>query len=193
MNTKLQQAIAATRDGDKQQAQRLLAELLKENPQDAQAWFLLSHLVESESKQVAYLSKVLTLQPTHEKAKQRLAQLTSAVPVPPAVTLPPAAEMEKMVTPPAVTSEVVVQPPPAVKPPLAKPEAEKPAPAKAETVKTPPPPLPKPPAAAKPPLSKKAMAAQAKRQKQQQQYNYMMIGLAVIAVLILLLIISQLF
>lgn len=75
MNEKLQQAIVATRTGQKREAQRLLTEVLKEDPENAQAWFLLSHLVDSKEKQVAYLGKALALDPQHQKAKQRLARL----------------------------------------------------------------------------------------------------------------------
>jgi hypothetical protein len=79
MNEKLQQAITASRTGQKREAQHLLTQLLKENPQEAQGWFLLSHLVDSEQKQVAYLSKTVALNPAHEKARQRLERLTAPV------------------------------------------------------------------------------------------------------------------
>jgi hypothetical protein len=75
MNEKVQQAIVATRAGQKRAAQRLLTEVLKEDPENAQAWFLLSHLVDAKEKQVAYLGKTLALDPQHQKAKQRLARL----------------------------------------------------------------------------------------------------------------------
>jgi len=47
-----------------------------------QAWFLLSHVVESEQKQIAYLKKVVALDPGHEMAIQRLAQLEPPEPLP---------------------------------------------------------------------------------------------------------------
>lgn len=72
MNTHLQNAINATRAGDKKEAQLLLAQNLKENPDDAQSWYLLSMLVDSKEKQAIYLSKTLALDPTHEKANERL-------------------------------------------------------------------------------------------------------------------------
>jgi hypothetical protein len=77
MNPKLQDAINAARDGELQAAQQLLTDVLKDDPTQIQAWFLLSHLVESSQKQQAYLGKVLTLDPTHEQARQRLALLRS--------------------------------------------------------------------------------------------------------------------
>jgi tetratricopeptide (TPR) repeat protein len=75
MNQILQQAIDATRAGDKQEAQRQLAQLLKENPDETQAWYLLSLLVESKQQQLAYLGKTLALDPNHEKALERLESL----------------------------------------------------------------------------------------------------------------------
>jgi hypothetical protein len=78
MDGKLQQAIVATRAGQKKKAQFLLTETLKENPEEVQAWFLLSHLVDSERKQIAYLEKAVDLDPGHDKARQRLAQLKTA-------------------------------------------------------------------------------------------------------------------
>lgn len=79
MTQKLQQAIQLARSGDKQKAQYLLAQTLQEEPENAQAWYLLSLLVYSESKQTAYLQRVLALDPTHEKAQARLAELTPAI------------------------------------------------------------------------------------------------------------------
>lgn len=76
MNQMLQDAIAATRQGDKKEAQRLLANNLKENPNDVQSWYLLSMLVDSREKQAAYLSKALALDPNHTKAQARMGQLT---------------------------------------------------------------------------------------------------------------------
>jgi hypothetical protein len=78
MSQKLQEAIAAARAGNTKDAQRQLADILQENPNEVHAWFLLSHLVDSETKQKAYLQKVVTLDPTHAKARQRLAQLQAA-------------------------------------------------------------------------------------------------------------------
>ncbi len=75
MDQRLQQAIDAARSGDNREAQRLLTHLLKDDPDQVQAWFLLSHLVESEAKQKAYLGKVLALDPHHVQARQRLVHL----------------------------------------------------------------------------------------------------------------------
>ncbi len=78
MDNKLKDAISAARLGDKETAQRQLTELLDEDPQQVQGWYLLSLLVDSPQKQAAYLSKTLALNPEHEKAKAQLAALQAA-------------------------------------------------------------------------------------------------------------------
>lgn len=75
MNEKLQQAILAARNEQKTEAQILLTQVLKEDPNETQAWFLLSTLVDSESKKIAYLGKVLALEPEHQMAQKMLARL----------------------------------------------------------------------------------------------------------------------
>jgi len=82
MSQKLKQAIAATRAGQSKEAQVLLAQVLQENPNNTQAWYLLSLLVDSPSKKQAYLNKVVALDPTHEKAEQALVQLQALPEVP---------------------------------------------------------------------------------------------------------------
>ncbi|MBK8987718.1 MAG: hypothetical protein IPM39_16865 [Chloroflexi bacterium] len=96
MNYKLQQAIQAARIGENKKAQYLLTQTLQENPEETQAWYLLSLLVPSEEKQIAYLNKVLALEPGHEKAQEKLAALTTAVspPFPPSSADPDLEEQE---------------------------------------------------------------------------------------------------
>jgi hypothetical protein len=90
MNQKLQQAIQATRAGENKKAQYLLTQTLQEEPDNSQAWYLLSLLVDSEEKQAIYLQRVVALEPTHEKAQARLHVLATAVPIVEAVTPPTA-------------------------------------------------------------------------------------------------------
>jgi len=79
MNQKLQQAIVAARSGDNKKAQYLLSQSLQEDPENTQAWYLLSLLVDSDEKQITYLNRVLAIDPNHEKAQEKLAALTTAV------------------------------------------------------------------------------------------------------------------
>ena len=87
MDDKLKEAIATARTGDKREAQRQLTELLDENPQQVQGWYLLSLLVDSPQKQAAYLSKTLALNPQHEKAREQLAALQAEGGLAPTATI----------------------------------------------------------------------------------------------------------
>ena len=75
MNPDFQQAIEMTRAGDKVGAQKKVAAILKEDPNNAHAWYLLSLLVDSDEKRAVYLSKVIALDPNHEKAMEQLSML----------------------------------------------------------------------------------------------------------------------
>ena len=86
MSEKLQQAIAATRAGDKREAQQLLADLLEENPNDEHAWFLLGNLVDSPEKRKAYLGQALAINPQNAKAKQQFGQVQREIANAPVMT-----------------------------------------------------------------------------------------------------------
>ncbi len=75
MDVRLQQAIVAARAGDLESAQLLLAEAIRHNPEEANAWFLLSLLVDSADRRARYLEKTLNLQPEHALAGEQLARL----------------------------------------------------------------------------------------------------------------------
>ena len=81
MDLKLQQAIVATRAGRTDIAEHLLTQLIRENPNDANAWFLLGHLVDEPERQSLYLQKTVELDPDHSIAKKRLNQIENP-PVP---------------------------------------------------------------------------------------------------------------
>ncbi|MFQ5434454.1 MAG: tetratricopeptide repeat protein [Anaerolineae bacterium] len=95
MDDKLRMAMVAARAGQNKEAQFLLTQVLQDNPQETNAWFLLSHLVDSDDKKITYLEKVVALDPGHEKAAEQLAALT-------AVAQPtPTDEPETVIAPPA--------------------------------------------------------------------------------------------
>jgi len=75
MTATLQEAIAAARGGDMEQALLLAADIAQEHPDDANAWYLLSQLVDSDARRAAYLSKTLAIAPGHERARTELAAL----------------------------------------------------------------------------------------------------------------------
>jgi hypothetical protein len=100
MTATLQEAIAAVRRGETERAQLLTAEVIRDNPDDANAWYLLSQLVDSDTRRAAYLSKTLALDPTHERAQAEL----GVRPVASAPQPEPVAVFEPAVTEAAVTA-----------------------------------------------------------------------------------------
>lgn len=75
MDAKLQQAVDNLRAGHKIEAQKLLVEVVQENPEEVQGWYLLSLIVDSKEQQAAYAAKAVALNPDHEMAREHLAQL----------------------------------------------------------------------------------------------------------------------
>jgi hypothetical protein len=77
---KVQQAVALIKSGDRQNGQRLLAEVLRADPRNETAWLWMSTLVDGE-KQRRCLEKVLSLNPNHPQAHELLDRLTPLVPI----------------------------------------------------------------------------------------------------------------
>ena len=69
MSTTLHEAIAAVRAGEIARAQLLAADIVRENPNDPNGWYLLSQIVDSDARRAAYLSKTLALDPKHARAR----------------------------------------------------------------------------------------------------------------------------
>lgn len=72
---KLKEAIKLIKAGEKQQGGRLLAEILKADPNNETAWLWRSLTVTTPQQQREYLKKVLQLNPDHEQARQALTEL----------------------------------------------------------------------------------------------------------------------
>jgi hypothetical protein len=79
MTDRLREAIGVARTGETDEAQRLVAAILENSPDDARAWYLMSHLVESPARQAAYLYKAVSLDPSNERARAELARFPSGV------------------------------------------------------------------------------------------------------------------
>ena len=79
MTATLQEAIAAGREGDTERALLLAAEVAEANPNDANAWYLLSQLVDSDARRAAYLGKTLAIDPNHVRARGEFAALPPAL------------------------------------------------------------------------------------------------------------------
>ena len=69
MSTTLHEAIAAVRAGEMGRAQLLAADIVRENPDDPNGWYLLSQIVDSDARRAAYLGKTLALDPHHARAR----------------------------------------------------------------------------------------------------------------------------
>lgn len=85
MNEQLQQARQAMESGNRAQSQIILAKLLKTEPNNGDAWFLLSEMAVSDEQRTAFLRRVLALNPNHAGAQQKLAEIESPLPVQPIV------------------------------------------------------------------------------------------------------------
>lgn len=78
MTATLQDAIAAVRAGETERAQLLAAEVIRDNPDDANAWYLLSQMVDSDARRAIYLHKALALDPEHSRARAEFDALPTA-------------------------------------------------------------------------------------------------------------------
>lgn len=75
MKDQLKEALAAIKNGEEERARIVLAQMLKEEPDSTAGWILLSKLAQTEVQKVAFLHKVLALDPTNEYATVELALL----------------------------------------------------------------------------------------------------------------------
>lgn len=77
---RLSEAIALMKAGNPQAARAELEEILHENRQNWQAWYLLSFVVSQPERKLAALRQSLHINPDYEKARLRLAQLEAPRP-----------------------------------------------------------------------------------------------------------------
>lgn len=97
MTNTLQDAIAAARAGDPERAQHIAVDIVRANPDDANAWYLLSQLVDSDARRAAYLGKTLAIDPNHTRARIEFDALPPALVnelAPAAVAVPEAVAVE---------------------------------------------------------------------------------------------------
>lgn len=71
----LSQAISEAKAGNKETAKRLLADIIKAEPQNEMAWLWLSVCVENIEQKKYCLSKALSINPANQNAKKALEQL----------------------------------------------------------------------------------------------------------------------
>jgi tricorn protease-like protein len=79
----LQTAIQAIKSGDRATGQRLLAEALRADPGNEQAWLWMSGVVDSDEQRQQCLKRVLAINPANALARQGLAALKHKAPASP--------------------------------------------------------------------------------------------------------------
>jgi hypothetical protein len=75
MKEKLQEAVSLYKNGDKPQALKLLAEIVKQESDNSVAWYGLALCFDEPNKKIYCLKRVLSLDPSHKKAQQLLEKL----------------------------------------------------------------------------------------------------------------------
>jgi len=72
MDEQLSKAISLFNSGKKQEAQTLLAEILKKDPSNSIAWYGMALCQKADDRVIYYLNKALSTDPKNERAKQLL-------------------------------------------------------------------------------------------------------------------------
>ena len=75
MDERLKEAESLYKQGNKSQAAKLLAEIVRQDPNNYMAWYGLALSLDEYDKKAYCLKKVLSLNPSHQKAQQLLEKL----------------------------------------------------------------------------------------------------------------------
>lgn len=75
MDNTLQRAIALIKSGNKKDGGQLLAEIVKKDPQNVNAWLWLSSCVNTDEQRIYCIKKVLAIDPNHNVALSALSKL----------------------------------------------------------------------------------------------------------------------
>lgn len=68
----IQQAVTEARAGNKANARAILSRVVKQEPGNARAWYLLSQAVEKQEQAIYCLEQILKIQPDNSQVKERL-------------------------------------------------------------------------------------------------------------------------
>jgi hypothetical protein len=68
----IRKAVEEAKSGNKAAAKKILAHVVRQEPGNAQAWYLLSRLVEEKEQIIYCLNQVLKIIPDSSQAKARL-------------------------------------------------------------------------------------------------------------------------
>ena len=74
----IKQALADAKSGNKARAKKILAQMVIQEPGNAQAWYVLSRLVEEKEQIIYCLNQVLKNMPNNSQAKARLRKLQAS-------------------------------------------------------------------------------------------------------------------
>ena len=88
MEQELRKAVSEIKQGDKPNARKILENIIKNDPNCADAWYLLSYVASTQEQALGYLEKVIEINPFHEKAKQQLGKIMSKLPSSPPINKP---------------------------------------------------------------------------------------------------------
>lgn len=105
----LQKGIRAARRGYKEPARQLLAQVLRADPDNEEAWLWLSRVADTPEQRADCLRHVLSINPDNRWAAEQLEALQAEAPTPAASAAPAAAPVTP-VTPPAAPPEIKLEP-----------------------------------------------------------------------------------
>lgn len=77
MDNRLQEGISLVKSGKKKEGGQILAEIVKKDPRNIDAWLWLSSCVNSNEQRIFCLKKVLEVDPNHNIARSALSKLQS--------------------------------------------------------------------------------------------------------------------
>ena len=76
-NIIIKQANEAIKQGNKSNARTLLENVIKNEPNNEEAWFMLAHVAQTQEQARSYLGRVININPNNERAKQQLEKLNA--------------------------------------------------------------------------------------------------------------------
>src|SRR5215211_1196292 len=82
MDNNLQQAIALIKAGNKKQGGQMLADIVKSDPRNVNAWLWLSSCVNTDEQRIYCLKKVLAIDSNHKVALSALSKLQQTAELP---------------------------------------------------------------------------------------------------------------
>jgi tetratricopeptide (TPR) repeat protein len=75
VDPRLIEAVALIRDGDDRGAEALAREVIREDRENVEAWWIMANAIDDETKRVKALEKVLALKPDHDEARDWLDEI----------------------------------------------------------------------------------------------------------------------